>query len=356
MPQAPQISHIRRAESEIQLAILPTQGVCGMEDNMKIVVLDAYPLKKEYDNNMEKFEKLGEMILYDKTSPEQTKDRLEEHNPEIIITNKVLLNEEVLKNITNLKLIVESATGFDNVDVEYAKSRNIAVSNVAGYSTDSVAQHTFAMYFYVMEHLRYYDDYVKSGEYSKISGLCQLPEKFTEISGKTWGIIGLGAIGRKVAQIATAFGAEVIYYSASGRTYDSPYKCIDLDTLLKESDIISIHAPLNDKTYDLINMDAFEKMKKSAILINVGRGSIVNEADLTVALEEGKILAAGLDVLSKEPIEVDNPLNRIKDSSKLLITPHMAWGADDAKNHLVDGVYEDITAYLNGELKNRVDL
>lgn len=325
-----------------------------MEVSMKIVFLDASPLKDEYEHDMDKYKQIGDVYMYDDTLPEETKDRLKELDPDIVITNKVELREEELKELTNLKLIVESATGYDNIDVKYAKSRDIVVTNVAGYSTNSVAQHTFALYLYVMEHLRYYDDYVKSGEYSKISGLCTLPRKFTEINGKTWGIIGLGAIGRKVAQIATAFGAKVIYYSASGRKYDSPYENVDFDTLLKESDIVSIHSPLNSKTENLMNMEAFKKMKKSAILINVGRGPIVNEEDLAKALEDNIILAAGLDVVSVEPLQPSNPLCKFKDSSKLVITPHMAWGADDAKKTLTDTVYENITAFLNGEEKNRV--
>lgn len=215
-------------------------------------------------------------------------------------------------------------------------------------------QHTFAMLFYLLEKLRTYDEYVKSGEYIKSPAFTYLGESFNDITGMTYGIIGLGAIGREVAKVAQAFGCRVIYYSTSGRNNNCDYERVDLDTLLRESDIISIHAPLNENTQGLINLDNLNKMKKSAILLNLGRGPIVNENDLAYALKNDIIAAAGLDVLTREPMTKDNPLFDIKDSRKLLITPHMAWGSVEARRRLMEEVCKNIEAYINGKERNVV--
>ena len=217
---------------------------------------------------------------------------------------------------------------------------------MAGYSTNVVAQHTFAMLFYLLEKLRYYDDYVKSGAYTKCDIFTHFDEKFTELEGKTWGIIGLGSIGRRVADIAKAFGLHVIYVSASGRPPQEGYEQVDLDTLLRTSDIVSVHAPLNEYTENLMNAEAFAKMKHNAIFLNLGRGPIVVEEDLAQALEQGEIQAAGLDVLCVEPMREDNPLRRITDSRKLLITPHIAWASTEARTRLMKIIEGQIEEFL----------
>lgn len=319
---------------------------------MKLLILDSITFGE--DISLDKFKELGEVTVYHQSTREQAKQRIKACNPDIIITNKVILDEEVLSQAPAVKMIAETATGYNNIDLAYAKAHQITVANVAGYSTQSVVQHTFALCFYLLENLRYYDDYVKSGAYADCPSFTHFDRKFHELSGKTWGIIGLGAIGRGVAEIAKAFGCRVIYYSASGRSYHTPYERVEFEELLAQSDILSIHAPLNEKTRNLINVQAFSQMKKTAILINVGRGPIVNDMDLAKALEEGMIAAAGLDVLTTEPIEADNPLNTVKDSGKLIVTPHIAWATVEARTRLMEEVYENIKAFLEGEKRNVV--
>lgn len=319
---------------------------------MKILMLDTITFGDDID--LSKFDTIGEVVKYSTSTQEEAVSRLKEHNPDIIINNKIILNEEVLSAAPALKMIAETATGFNNIDLEYTRAKGICVANVAGYSTQSVIQHTFALMFYVLEKLNYYDNYVKSGGYTNCSCFTHFAKVFPEIYGKTWGIVGLGAIGRGVADVAKAFGCRVVYYSASGRSYDTEYERVSLDELLSDSDIISIHAPLNDKTENLFNYENISKMKKSAILLNLGRGPIVNDADLARALEEGLIAGAGLDVIKKEPMEKDSPLLRIQDSGKLIVTPHIAWATYEARSRLMDEVYENIKAFLRGEERNVV--
>lgn len=319
---------------------------------MKILMLDTITFGDDID--LSKFDTIGEVIKYRTSTQKEAVSRLKEHNPDIIINNKIILNEEVLSAAPALKMIAETATGFNNIDLEYTRAKGICVANVAGYSTQSVIQHTFALMFYVLEKLNYYDNYVKSGEYISCPCFTHFAKVFPEIYGKTWGIVGLGAIGRGVADVAKAFGCKVVYYSASGRSYDTEYERVSLDELLSGSDIISIHAPLNDKTENLFNYENISRMKKSAILLNLGRGPIVNDADLARALDEGLIAGAGLDVISKEPIEKDNPLLKIQDSNKLIVTPHIAWATYEARSRLMDEVYENIRAFLRGEKRNMV--
>ncbi|MBQ7833624.1 MAG: hydroxyacid dehydrogenase, partial [Lachnospiraceae bacterium] len=252
------------------------------------------------------------------------------------------MNEATLAEAEHVKLICVTATGTDNVDMEYCAGRGIAVKNVRSYSTESVVQHTFAMLFYLYEKLRFYDDYVKDGEYIKCPRFTYFGETFHELSGKTWGIVGLGEIGARVADIAKAFGCKVIYYSTSGKNSNANYERVDFDTLLEESDIVSIHAPLNEQTKHLFTYDVFEKMKESAYLLNLGRGPIVKEDDLYRALTENLIAGAGLDVLEKEPMSPDNPLFKLKDSRKILITPHIAWATTEARSRLMENVYRNI--------------
>lgn len=309
---------------------------------MKLVFLDKKTIGEDID--LSGFNRFGEVVIYDYSSPEEVPDRVSD--ADIIVLNKVLINENTIGNAKNLKLVCVTATGTNNLDKDYLASRGIEWRNVAGYSTEAVAQHTFSLAFYLLEHLSYYDDYVKEERYVNDRMFTHFEKHFHEISGKTWGIVGLGAIGSRVAEIATCFGANVIYYSTSGKNHSSTYKEVDFETLLHESDILSIHAPLDDNTMHLINKDALSKMKKSAILINVGRGPIVVEKDLADALENGVIAAAGLDVLDVEPMSPKNPLVRIKDSNKLLITPHIAWAAVEARIRLMKIIEEQIEKFI----------
>ena len=251
------------------------------------------------------------------------------------LINKIQINEKTISLADHLKLVCVTGTGTNNLDKDYLARRGIQWRNVAGYSTESVAQHTFAMLFYLLEGLRYYDDYVKEGRYVNDREFTHFSHTFHELQGMTWGILGLGAIGRRVADIAGMFGAKVIYYSASGASAQEGYCQVDFDTLLKESDILSVHAPLNQYTEGLMDQKAFHKMKSSAIFLNLGRGPIVREADLVKALNEGEIQAAGLDVLSGEPMAADSPFLSVKDKSRLLITPHVAWAAVEARQRLM---------------------
>jgi len=318
---------------------------------MKIVVLERNSVGTDVDVSC--YEKFGEVIYYDNTVERQVAERV--GDADIIIGNKAPLNEATLKNAANVKLICLYSTGYDCVDLEYCKRRGIKVANVVDYCTDAVSQHTFAMLFYLLEHLRHYDDYVKSGSYGAQERFSNFDLPFVELQGKTWGIVGMGHIGRKVAGIARAFGCNVIFYSASGKSNCTEYERVDLDTLLRRSDFLSLHCPLSDRTRDLIDKDALRKMKKTAILLNVARGPVINNADLYWALQNEEIGAAGLDVLEKEPISSDNLLGRIQNSDRLLITPHMAWASTEARIRIVEEVYRNIEAYLNGKDRNIVN-
>lgn len=309
---------------------------------MKIVFLDAASIGADID--LSGYDALGEVKKYDYSTPEQAAERITD--ADVIVINKIPINETTLKYAENLKLVCVTATGTDNLDKEYLAERNIAWRNVAGYSTESVAQHTFALLFYLYEKLRYYDEYVKTEKYIGDRSFTHFDNVFHEIFGKTWGIIGLGAIGRRVAELAKAFGCRVIYYSTSGKNTQADYERVDFDTLLKESDIVSVHAPLNENTRGLMDEEAFAKMKKTAVFLNVGRGPIVVEADLAEALKNGEIAAAGLDVLGKEPMMAENPLREIKDSGKLFITPHIAWASVEARTRLMDIILQQIKDYF----------
>ena len=317
---------------------------------MKIVELDRETLGYDIDTSVLKT--IGDFEEHEAADLETTREYIKD--ADVIIFNKTRMNEELLKDAPNVKMLAITATGFDNIDLEYCKSRGIAAANVKAYSTPAVAQHTFAMALFVLEKISYYDEYVKSGRYSSQSGFCNFDEKYNELSGKTWGIIGMGNIGRSVAKIAEAFGCKVIFYSASGNSTCTDYERVDLDTLLKESDVLSIHCPLSDRTRNLINRDTLKLMKKSAILINVARGPVVNDADLAEALNNGTIAGAGLDVLGVEPMEKDNPLGLIKDSRKLLITPHMAWASVESRQRCFDEVLLNIKAFIEGRERNRL--
>ena len=309
---------------------------------MKIVFLDASTLGDDIDYSQ--FEQLGEVVRYPFTSSEEAPARVTD--ADVLVVNKVLVNRQTIADAKNLKLVCVTATGTNNLDKDYLAERGIEWRNVAGYSTESVAQHTFAMLFYLMENLGYYDDYVKTGSYTKDRIFTHFARTFHELNGMTWGILGLGAIGRRVADIAGLFGARVIYYSASGAPAQEGYHQVDLDTLLSESDILSIHAPLNEYTEGLMDKDAFCKMKSDAILLNLGRGPIINEADLADALNAGEIRAAGLDVLSVEPMAMDSPLLNVKDKDRLFITPHIAWATIEARQRLMKIIAGQIEEFM----------
>lgn len=319
---------------------------------MKIVVLERNSVG--LDVSVDALQALGEVTVYPNTTAADVKEKVKD--AEIIVANKAPLNEETLKGAPKVKLICEFATGYDNVDITYCKSRGIKVANIVGYSTDAVAQHTFALCLYVLEKLRHYDEYVKSGAYAAQDRFSNFDIPFTELAGKTWGIVGMGNIGRKVAGIAKAFGCKVIFYSASGNSTCTEYERVEFDRLLKESDFLSVHCPLSDKTRDLFDLEAFKKMKKSAILINVARGPVVNDAALYTALMEGYIAGAGLDVTGTEPMKDSNPLSKIMDSNKLIITPHLAWASCEARNRCVAETCKNIEAFLRGENRNIVNL
>lgn len=316
----------------------------------KIVILDGKTLGQV---DLAKLKEFGTLDYYETTKPEEVKERIKDAN--IILTNKVVLNGDNLSVATDLELICETATGFNNIDVVYAKEKGIAVTNVAGYSTTTVVQHTFATALALMEKIGYYDNYVKSGEYTKSGLFTSLHKPFNELDGKTWGIVGLGNIGRRVAKVVDAFGAKVVYFSTSGRNATDDYTRVSFDELLETCDVISIHAPLNENTEGLFNYEAFTKMKKNSILVNMGRGPIVVEADLARALNEECIAGAALDVFAFEPLKEDNPLLKINELDRLILTPHIAWASIEARERLFDGIIANIKAFYNGEIRNRVE-
>jgi glycerate dehydrogenase len=310
---------------------------------MNIVFLDKSTVGNV--SNLSKLEKFGDVTCYETTTSAETVNRT--RTADIVITNKVVIDQAVMDASPALKLICIAATGMNNVDLQYADKKGIEVRNVSGYSTVSVTQFTFSIILYLLHSLPYYDHYVKSGQYQKSPIFTHLGHEFNELKGKTIGIIGMGAIGQSVANIAQSFGCRIIYFSTSGINTSQPYPSVSIEVLLKESDIVSIHAPLNDKTFNLIDINRIKLMKKDAILINVGRGNIVNEADLAFALDHDMIAGAGLDVLSNEPVKSDNPLLKIKNKEKLLITPHIAWASVEARELLIDRICDNIEAALD---------
>lgn len=315
---------------------------------MKIVFLDVKTIGEDID--LSGFDALGEVVKYPFSTPEEALERTED--ADVIILNKVEINEKSIGNAKHLKLVCVTATGTNNLDKEYLAERGIAWRNVAGYSTESVAQHTFALLFFLSEKLSYYDAYVKSEKYIGDTTFTHFANVFHELAGKTWGIVGLGNIGRRVAEIAKLFGCRVIYYSTSGKNNNSNYERVGFEELLVQSDIISVHAPLDENTRNLFDKQAFNKMKKTCIFINVGRGPIVVEQDLVDALNDGRIAAAGLDVLTVEPMAENNPLRSIKDSEKLIITPHIAWASVEARTRLMEIICGQIKEYFG--LKNEI--
>ena len=307
---------------------------------MKLVLLDAQTLGDDLD--LTPLEQFGDLITYPVTTEKETAARIQ--NAEVVITNKVIIDSTLMEQAKQLKLICIAATGMNNVDLESAKALGIEVKNVAGYSTRSVTQHTFATALYLIEKLDYYNQVVKSKTWSKQPLFTDVSRPYFEIAGKQWGIIGLGAIGREVARIAEAFGARISYHSVSGNA-TQPYTHKSLEEILSTSDILSIHAPLNPQTENLINHTNLPLLKKGAILLNMGRGGIINETDLATEMNR-RVLYAGLDTTTKEPIQADHPLLHLTHPERLLLTPHIAWASIEARQKLLEGVVANIKTFL----------
>lgn len=304
---------------------------------MKIVFLDAATMGNV---SFEPFERLGEFVSYQTSTPEEAHERVKD--ADVMMINKVLVNKELIDAAPELKLICVAATGVNNIDVDYAASKGIPVRNVAGYSTDSVAQSTFMHILSLSGGAPYFDASVKSGSYSR-SGMFTDPNwNWTELAGKTIGIIGLGNIGKKVAKIAEAFGMDVCYYSTSGTAHCQDYPCLSLEDLLRRSDIVSVHAPLNDRTLNLLGSKEFALMKPTAYVVNMGRGAIIVEADLAAAVDNGTIAGAGIDVFVHEPIPEDHPYLTMKHPERMRLAPHVAWASVEARTRLVSMMADNV--------------
>lgn len=316
---------------------------------MKITVLDAKTLGD--DLNLSPLSTVGEPEIYENTPPELVAERIADS--EVVIINKVKLNESNLSKAKKLRLICIAATGYDNIDVAYCKKAGVAVCNVVGYSTDSVSQITVAAVLSLACHLKEHTASVSSGEYTASGVANRLTPVYHELAGKTWGIIGYGNIGRKVAEIARALGCRVI---ANRRSATDEPECVSLDTLCTESDIITIHTPLSDSTRGLISKEKIALMKKDVIIVNTARGAVTDEAALAEAVKQGRIGGLGSDVYSVEPFGESHPFNEIKDLPNVCLTPHMAWGAYEARVRCLDDIIKNIKAFYNGEIRSRVDL
>lgn len=316
---------------------------------MKTVILDRAAMGE--DTPFLPLSEISELEIYDRTDSSELCFRIK--NAEVVITNKVKITREAIMSAENLKLICVFATGFDNIDVECAKERGVAVCNVPGYSTDSVALCTLASVSALSTRLLEYNKFVRSGEYSSGGAANKLTPVYHEIRGKVWGIIGLGNIGRAVAEVARALGARVI---VNKRTPVSDYECVDIDTLCKTSDIITIHCPLNEQTRHLINAERLSLMKSSVILVNEARGLVTDERAVANAVLNGSIFAFGSDVYSAEPFPSDHPFQKIKDLDNVILTPHCAWGAYEARERCVNIIKDNIIAFFEGKIKNRVDI
>lgn len=316
---------------------------------MKITVLDAATLGA--DVSMEVFSPFGEVTVYETTSPDEV--ALHAAGAEVLLLNKVRLNAENLRDCENLRLICVAATGFDNIDLDYCRLRGIAVCNVVGYSTQSVAQLTVAMALSLMTNLPAFDAHVRSGAYTANGIPNCLTPTYHEIAGKTFGIVGFGNIGRQVGSVARALGCRVL---VNKRTPVEGWDCVSLEELCRESDILSIHTPLNDSTRDLIDRAHIAMMKPNAIVINVARGAVTDEQALADALLEGRLGGLGVDVYSAEPMSAEHPFYPIRQQGNVCFTPHMAWGAYETRVRLLGEMAENIRSFLSGGTRNRVDL
>lgn len=318
---------------------------------MKIVLFDTNTLG--FDLDFSPFEHFGEVSTYTFSTSEECTVRGKD--ADICISNKIQYTKTLMEQLPKLKLICLTSTGINTVDLDYAREKGIAVCNIKGYSTYSVAQHTFTLLFSLMSPMRYYDDYVKEGRYIEDVQFSHYEETWNDLSGKTFGIVGLGMIGKQVGSIARLFGANVIYYSTSGKNKDDQFEQVTFDELIIQSDIISIHAPLNENTMNLFDLLSFKKMKPNCILLNLGRGAIVVEEDLVEALNKGYIAKAGIDVLSFEPMEKNHPYMSVKDQSKIFITPHIAWASIESRSRMIHEVICNIESFLEGKKRNRVE-
>ena len=296
---------------------------------MKIVFLDAITMG---DTSLEEMASLGELVIYPSSTAEEARERVKD--ADVACLNKVIVDKAFLDAAPKLKLICEAGTGINNIDVELCRQRGVLVRNVAAYSTDSVAQIAWMHILNLVGRAFHYNEFVHSGEYSQNVVHVDYRHPFTELAGKTLGIIGMGAIGQKVAAIGNAFGMEVIYYSTCGTSHCKDYPSVSLEELLSKADVISIHAPYNERTAGLIGYEQFKQMKPSAVLVNTGRGGIAVEADLARALDEGLFAGAALDVYVKEPLPLDSPLMQLKHPERLLLSPHIAWYSHEARARL----------------------
>lgn len=313
-------------------------------ENMKIVCLDADTLGNDVDLDSV-FGKFGEFVSYNMTDETQTIQRLQ--NADIVLTNKVLITKDVIAK-TNLKLICVTATGVNNIDLVAAKEANIPVKNVAGYSTNSVVQQTFANILAIRNSTSYYENYGKNSDgWAKSPIFVNLDKPIFELSGKKFCVIGLGTIGLEVAKVAQAFSCEVSYYSTSGNNSNSNFKRVSFDEVLK-SDIISIHAPLNENTKNLFNSKALNQLKDGAMLVNSGRGGIVDEEYMAKLIDEREIYFI-TDVLEKEPIVANHPLLKVKNKDRLMITPHIAWASVEARRKLIELSAKNIEDFIKDQ-------
>jgi glycerate dehydrogenase len=306
---------------------------------LKIVFLDAATMG---DVSFEPISRLGELVCYDSSTPDEALERVKDCD--VLIINKVLVTPSLIDAAENLKLICESATGVNNIDLDYAAEKGIPVKNAVGYSTDSVVQATFMHILSLVGKAPYYDNCVKSGKYSHLGMFTDVSVNWWELRGKKMGIVGLGNIGKRVAKIADAFGMQVSYYSTSGTSHSQDYPSVPLEQLLRESDVVSVHAPLNEKTVGLIGKDQLQMMKPSAYLINMGRGGIVVEQDLADAVDAGVISGAGLDVFAKEPLPSDSCFLTMSHLERMSLAPHVAWASNEARERLVGMIAENIAS------------
>ena len=317
---------------------------------MKIKVLDAITLGEDVSADL--LSEFGELTVYPMTTDDEIADRVAD--ADVLVLNKVKLGRHNLAGAGNLKLICITATGFDNVDIAYCRERGIGVTNVAGYSTHSVAQVTVATVLSLACHLASYDGYVKDGSYSRGTSHNRLVPTFYELQGKTWGIVGLGNIGTKVAEIASAFGCRVIGTRRSGGEH-SIAEIVDIDRLCKESDVITLHVPLSDTSRHMISSERLDMMKKGVILVNSARGAVVDEAAVADAVLAGKLGGYGCDVFSREPMAFEHPYSKILNCKNVVLTPHMAWGAYEARTRCLEEIAENIRSYLAGGRRSRVE-
>lgn len=303
----------------------------------RIVFLDAATMG---DVSFDAISALGTFTSYNTSDRKEALERVKDCD--VLIINKIKVDKELIDSAPNLKLICEAATGVNNIDIEYAASKGIPVKNAVGYSTDSVVQTTFLVILALVGKVALFDTFVKSGEYSRSGLFTNVSNVFTELSGKRIGIIGLGNIGSKVAKVASAFGMEVCYFSTSGTSHCKDYPSLPLEEVLETSDVVTIHAPLNERTKGLIGEEQLRMMKSTAILLNMGRGGIVDEKALAEAVDAGIIAGAGLDVFVQEPLPEDNPLLKVTHPERLILTPHVAWASHEARNRLVEMIASNI--------------